>query len=254
MLRVAGGEEETMSEETACASALAAGICPALSIAQPDSDEIYRYLGYRAGRRPRPALATRIDGLLAEALTLLHPRGAWALYAASHSSLGALEIASISISGRISEFLSCAERVAVFVVTVGQEISLRSLVLSHQGDAFSAWVLDAIGSWAAESAADALQLQLRPHLAPDQELTLRYSPGYCGMALDEQRSLFRLVAAEALGVQLLPSLLMHPLKTVSGLIGLSPAAAVDLLRSPCDHCSRTGCPMRRPGQPLLRKL
>jgi cobalamin-dependent methionine synthase I len=135
--------------------------------------------------------------------------------------------------------------VAVFIVTVGEEISHLSESAAKNGDAFSALVMDAVGSWAAEAAADALMLSVRRHLRNEEELTLRYSPGYCGMEISQQSKLFQLVPAEAVGVRLMPSMLMHPLKSISGLVGLAPKEAVSSYRSPCDLCPRTGCPMRR---------
>ena len=132
---------------------------------------------------------------------------------------------------------------AVFAATVGEEIS--HLATTKIGDAFSAWVVDAAGSWAAEAAADALMLRIRPHLSDGEELTLRYSPGYCGMGIGQQQKLFQLVRADAIGVTLMPSMLMHPLKSISGLVGLAPKEAVNLHRSPCDVCARVGCHMRR---------
>jgi hypothetical protein len=47
------------------------------------------------------------------------------------------------------------------------------------------------------------------------------------------------------GVRLMPSMLMHPLKSISGLVGLAPKEAVSSYHSPCDLCPRTGCPIRR---------
>jgi cobalamin-dependent methionine synthase I len=105
--------------------------------------------------------------------------------------------------------------------------------------------LDAIGSWAAETAAEALMRHLTVHLDPNESFTLRYSPGYCGMDLAQQRTLFQLAPAGAAGISLLPSLLMHPLKSISGIVGLGPRDAVGVHLSPCERCPQVGCHMRR---------
>ena len=224
---------------------IAAKICRDLAIAADQQLEVFRYLGYPAGAAPKKGIADRIAATIAEALPLLRPRGVFALYPIEDRTSHSLTLSGATISGGIGEFLSEARRVAVFVVTVGIEISDRAHSDSKSGDTFSAWVMDAVGSWAAESAADALMLQLRPHLGENEELTLRYSPGYCGMELALQRNLFRLVDATSIGVRLSPTMLMHPLKSISGLVGLAPKEAVDRHRSPCDLCPRTGCHMRR---------
>jgi hypothetical protein len=223
----------------------AAEICPTLPIPAPGAEQIHRALGYPRDAAPAPAMEKRIAGIAAEALPLLQPRGVYALYPVSSSTAHALQLDALTVSGNIGEYLRDAERVAVFVVTVGEEISRMAAAAGKHGDAFSAWVVDALGSWAAEAAAQALMLRLRPHLQPHQALTLRYSPGYCGMEMSQQRQLFRLAPAKAVGVTLLPSLLMHPLKSISGLVGLAPESAIQQYRSPCDLCPRFGCPMRR---------
>jgi cobalamin-dependent methionine synthase I len=156
-----------------------------------------------------------------------------------------LKLNEITISGNIGEYLDQAGRVAVFVVTVGEEISHLAESAIKNGDAFSALVMDAIGSCAVEAAADALMLHVRRELKDGEELTLRYSPGYCGMQIGQQSKLFQLVQASSVGVTLMTSMLMHPLKSISGLIGLAPKEAVSRYRSPCDLCARMGCHMRR---------
>lgn len=232
---------DTLSPADSCtAAATATEVCSELSIASADRLELFRYLGYPANATPAPRAAEQIEQLLTKALPSLHPRGAYAIYPVEGSSARRLQLGGVTFTGNIGEFLSAARRVAVFVVTVGEEISQHA-----EQDAFSAWTMDATGSWAVEAAADALMLRLRPHLGEGEELTLRYSPGYCGMEIGQQRNLFQLVNAEAVGVRLMPSMLMHPLKSISGLVGFAPKESVAAYRSPCDLCQRTGCHMRR---------
>jgi hypothetical protein len=226
-------------------AALVAKICPELALAPLVPAELYRYLGYPREGSPAPPMAERIAQIVAEAQCCLHPRGAYAVCPVSSRTAHSLKLSDTTISGNIGEYLKEADRVAVFTVTVGEEISLLSESAAKSGDTFSALVMDAVGSWAAEAAADALMLYLRRHLRDEEELTLRYSPGYCGMEISQQSKLFHLVQAEAVGVKLMPSMLMHPLKSISGLVGLAPKEAVSSYRSPCDLCSRVGCPMRR---------
>jgi hypothetical protein len=227
------------------AAALAAEICPELALAPLVPAELYRYLGYPREGSPAPPMAERIAQIVAEAQLCLRPRGAYAAYPVLSRTAHSLKLGDTTISGNIGEYLKDAARVAVFAVTAGEEISLLSESAAKRDDAFSALVMDAAGSWAVEAAADALMLSLRRHLRDEEELTLRYSPGYCGMEISQQSKLFQLVQADAVGVRLMPSMLMHPLKSISGLVGLAPKEAVSSYRSPCDVCPRAGCPMRR---------
>lgn len=222
-----------------------AEICLELVLAPLDQAEIYRYLGYPREGAPAQPMAERIAQVVAEAQLCLRPRGAYAVYPVSSRTAHSLKLGDTTISGNIGEYLNDADRVAVFAVTAGEEISLLTESAAKSGDAFAALVMDAVGSWAAEAAADALMLRVRRHLRDEEELTLRYSPGYCGMEISQQRRLFQLLQADAVGVRLMPSMLMHPLKSISGLVGLAPKEAVSTYRSPCDVCQRVGCPMQR---------
>ena len=192
-----------------------------------------------------PRIAQRIEEIVSEAQRCLKPRGTYALYAVTGRTPRSLQLGDATISGNIGEFLAHTDRLAVFVVTVGETISHLAADAGHSGDVFAAWVTDALGSWAAEAAADALMERIRPHLRDQEALTLRYSPGYCGMDIAQQRVLFQLLRADAVGVSLLHSLLMHPLKSISGIVGIGPKEAVSSNRSPCDYCAQVGCHMRR---------
>jgi hypothetical protein len=226
-------------------AAIKTKICPRLTIAPIAPVEIYRHLGYPSEVAPAPRMVEHISRVVSEAFPSIHPRGEYALYTVSSRTPHALKLNETTIFGKIGEYLDQAGRVAVFVVTVGKEISHLAESAIKNNDAFSAWVIDAIGSCAVEAAADALMLRVRRDLQDGEELTLRYSPGYCGMHIGQQRKLFQLMRADAVGVTLMPSMLMHPLKSISGLVGLAPKEAVSRYRSPCDLCPRVGCYMQR---------
>jgi hypothetical protein len=65
------------------------------------------------------------------------------------------------------------------------------------------------------------------------------------MPLREQQTLFGLVDAAGIGVALLPTLIMRPVKSVSGLIGIGPAESITAQGTPCDRCLLDTCRMRR---------
>ena len=227
------------------ASPLATEVRADLKLAAPDASEIVRYLGYPLGRSPGSRIARHVEQLVKESLSCLEPRGTFSLYPITERKKRSLRVGHLTICGNIGEFMEHADRVAAFVVTVGEGISKRASSARQGGDAFAAWVVDALGSWAAEAAADALMVRVQRHLRDQEALTLRYSPGYCGMEMSQQRQLFRLVRADSVGVKLLPSLLMQPLKSISGLVGLGPKEAISSYRSACDRCPQVGCHMRR---------
>jgi hypothetical protein len=207
--------------------------------------EIARQCGY-SDRKPLPGRVERaIAESLAEAASELKPRGTYSLYSVTARSERTLSLGGVTIQGQVGRFLAGTTRVAAFLVTAGSELTELRERRPRTSDPLRDWVLDAIGSWAAEAAAEALMLRLAAELGPDEALTLRYSPGYCGMDLQEQRAIFELVQAESIGVSLLASCLMQPIKSISGLVGLGPRSAIVAERSPCDRCPELGCHMRR---------
>jgi len=213
--------------------------------AVPQMSDILRSLGYPPEAKPPLQVVQSIEKLMGEASAYLQPRGTFSLYAPTALTERSLEIGGATINGNIGEFLRGASRVAVFMVTVGNRITREAKIRCDSGDAFAGLVLDTIGSWAAELTAEALTAQMSSLLEAGESFTLRYSPGYCGMDLDQQRVLFRLAPAGNIGISLLPSLLMQPLKSISGIIGLGSRELVGVHLSPCERCPQIGCHMRR---------
>lgn len=242
MAQLHNSDQGTTGELDSC---LASEVCSDLAPTSPARGEIYRYLGYPADAAPAPQLAASIEQLIGEVQPCVRPRGAFALYAVTERTRTSLVFGGAAITGQVSEFMATADRIAGFVVTIGDEISKRGAEAREQGDSFAEWVIDAFGSWAAEAATDAVMERIQHHAAADEALTLRYSPGYCGMGMDQQQTIFKMVQAGTVGVKLLPSMLMYPLKSVSGIVGLGPKDKVSAYRAPCDHCERVGCHMRR---------
>jgi hypothetical protein len=115
-----------------------------------------------------------------------------------------------------------------------------------RGECLAGLIVNSVGAERAEAAEAVVIEQLRAVSQPcGFAPTLPYSPGYCGMALTQQRTLFSLFGDYDVGVTLTDSCLMRPLKSVSGLIGLGPAERVAAFGSPCDRCELYSCAMRR---------
>jgi len=128
-----------------------------------------------------------------------------------------------------------------FLATVGPALEARVREHLDAGRFLEGVLLDAAGSVAAEAVCDRVQTTVEDGAAG----SARFSPGYCGWALEAQRGLFSLLDAVAVGVRLRPSLLMEPLKSVSGVVV---AGAPDDLRpelAECRACDARGCTRRR---------
>ena len=107
-------------------------------------------------------------------------------------------------------------------------------------------IADAIASEAAEATAERLKADVRAWArVRGLDITAPYSPGYCGMTIQQQRPLFASLPTCEVNVRLTPSCLMVPVKSISGLIGIGPADKVSPERCPCEGCDHPNCTQRR---------
>jgi len=135
---------------------------------------------------------------------------------------------SISINGIIFNIkkivygqIKKAEKIAVFLCTAGNEISIRSRAAMKDGDLLTGYVYDVIGSEIVEAAVDLMQYNLQETMSAEgRKITNRYSPGYCGWNVAEQHKVFQLMPDNYCGIKVNESALMIPEKSVSGFIGV----------------------------------
>jgi hypothetical protein len=133
----------------------------------------------------------------------------------------------------------------LFVCTAGEGIADLVKSSASSGDLLTSYLYDIIGTLTVEKAADKMQKMMEAELGSEgYRTTLRYSPGYCGWDVAEQQKLFSLLPPDVCGVRLSPSSLMHPIKSVSGIIGFG--MNIKQLQYHCDSCSFSECfPNRR---------
>ncbi len=115
-----------------------------------------------------------------------------------------------------------AEKLALFAVTCGQSVCDRIRDLFFDADYPLGAALDAGASLAADQAAQVAQERYAATL-DDKAGVLRYSPGYCGWHVSGQVELFAWLGKDPAGITLTESCLMHPLKSVSGVMVAGPA-------------------------------
>jgi cobalamin-dependent methionine synthase I len=148
--------------------------------------------------------------------------------------------------GIAGEPLAGTQWVAAFIATAGPGVESlsRDLMADHQ--VMAGMIVDAVGAERAESAAKSVFQTLRLHVEPSGlGVSIPVFPGQCGFDLQQQTPLFALFGHQTAGVRLTPDLLMQPLKSVSGLVGIGPAAQIVSEGTPCDRCDRPECTMRR---------
>jgi hypothetical protein len=131
----------------------------------------------------------------------------------------------------------------IFACTIGNRIEQKVQSLFDEGDSISAFILDRVASELVELTADLLENKIFQNIPEGYNLTNRYSPGYCGWSVSEQKKLFSLLPDKFCGIQLTESSLMIPIKSVSGIYG----AGYNLIRKDyhCEICDDEFCYKRK---------
>ncbi len=157
------------------------------------------------------------------------------------------DYSAFSIEGKIfgagklvTRQLKGASKLALFICTAGEGIGQLSQDLLHGNDPAKGYVYDVLGSVTAEKAMDAIQEDFGEGLlASGIKITNRYSPGYCNWDVKDQHQLFSFFPEKHCGISLNRSALMHPIKSVSGVIGLG--SNVKFNKYYCEICNSPTC-------------
>jgi len=191
--------------------------------------EALRYLGYPGGAARNASIAARLDALWEGAIALLAPRGAYRVVdAAAARSTGMPEPSAT---------------VGIAVCTIGPALEDEGARRAADGDLVGALLVEAIGSAAAEAAADALNLRLC-HVALGRGLRAapRVSPGYGTWDTAAQRELLALLPIAEVGITLTEGAMMVPRKSVSFATSfVEPSEVEHEAGSPCRHCGLERC-------------
>jgi hypothetical protein len=148
-------------------------------------------------------------------------------------------------SGSLSKALKDCHTLICFIATIGGGIDREITRLVGENRSSAAYVLDCMGSVAAENVVEGFHHRMRARCASlDQGVSYRFSPGYCDWPITEQKNLFGLFDSERIGVTLLDSCLMWPRKSISGVFGIYTDAQKSPY-NPCQDCPKKNCNTRR---------
>jgi hypothetical protein len=195
----------------------------------------YRLLGIRSkGRRPRESVVQMFEEEYELASRMIEGR---AVMRISHGGLPG------------SSHLDPAMPLVVAVCTIGPALEHRVSELADSGDAARALILDAIGSAAAEEAADQSNRLICEMAAPtDFSPDRRRSPGYGKWDIREQKAIFSYLNPEDIGVTLSPSCMMTPRKSISYVVPLEGGKPGAGAGRRCSRCGLEDCPYRATGE------
>jgi cobalamin-dependent methionine synthase I len=118
-----------------------------------------------------------------------------------------------------SEFKPPAECI-LFAATIGPGVDREVVRLSDEGENYKALLLNAIGAGAADMVALDLELHLNAKHPAEGRRWRRFHVGYSDFRLEEQRQVFEVLDPGRIGIELTPSCLMIPEKSVSGIVAL----------------------------------
>jgi hypothetical protein len=187
-----------------------------------DNSDIGKLLGYPEGEMPVHVKET-LNDILAEAQNHLDIRGGYVikdiLEMDSKKGILKLEESTFFPGKTICHNLKGSEKLICFICTAGEGIT-RWASETMDVDPLKFYMIDMLGSIVVDSAMDIIESKMEEDILPTgKKITNRYSPGYCGWKLIEQKELFRLFPEGFCNIELTPSSLMLPLKSISGIIG-----------------------------------
>ena len=117
--------------------------------------------------------------------------------------------------------LKNADSLAFIVSTLGSELESMSKEYMDTNEMLNGYLVDKIGSELVETLADKTEIYLQEYLDKyGLKMTNRYSPGYCGWNVSDQKKLFSLLPDKFCNVSLNENSLMIPIKSVSAVIGI----------------------------------
>ncbi|MBD3320899.1 MAG: methionine synthase [Chitinivibrionales bacterium] len=210
-------------------------------------DRILAAMGYPDSAAPAP-----VPELVQEALCAAPKhctcRGIFQVLQSSNVSVGKDFIRNgdlrFSTGKMIAAQIKKSETICVFLTTIGPGLETISRALLHGDDPVKGYVIDTLASEATEAAVDLFAGHMLEYCAENNwKMTNRFSPGYCGWSVAEQKNLFSLFPENTCGITLSESCLMHPIKSVSGIIGLG--KNVKKQPYPCEFCTMNNCIKRK---------
>ena len=144
-----------------------------------------------------------------------------------------------------------AASLALFAVTIGETVTEKIDELFQANDFALGSILDSVASAGTDKAADRVENRYFDLLSEIGKITtskdiLRFSPGYCGWHMSGQKRLFEFLRPEDIGITLLESFLMKPLKSISGVLvaGDKEVFVFDDSYPFCSECRSRSCQER----------
>ncbi len=221
-----------------------------IEVIAPDEEEIFFMQGIPRGTQPPERVKALYRSAAELFMQLAAPIGLIADLSSTQFSLIYPGLGQNEKDTPLEHIFPRAHQLGLFACTLGPAVSAKiDQLMKTQANGFAlGYMLDTIASYGADKAAlctETLFLNRLPEPRAGLKVLL-YSPGYCGWHISGQGKLFQYLQPEAIGIQLNPSFLMVPIKSISGVLVAGPASIHDFDNdySFCDTCQTFNCRQR----------
>lgn len=216
---------------------------------RPADSAVLGYLGHN-GQPLSPAFLSDLSRCVDDVCAAAVPRTCTASFALSRTPDGLqVEGTTLVLTGRdIAHLLSTSQRCVLLAATLGPDVD-RLCRARQTVSMAEALLLDAAATALIECVCDDLENSLAAALPAGLRLTWRYSCGYGDLPLSLQPSFVRVLdAPRRIGLTCTDSLLLVPQKSVTAVVGVSPALP-RLPSQSCDGCAfSSSCSLRKAGK------
>jgi hypothetical protein len=210
---------------------------------KPSPEDILREIGY-GDAQPGQTVTELVHRLLDRLADNVQPRYACLIADGLPEAATAIRICgqTLHTGPIITRLLEKSTSFAIFAATAGREFEQIAREYSAAEDILANYLLDIMGTAIVERTGDYLEARLEESL-PGMLHTHRFSPGYCNWHLMEQRKIFALLGHHPCGITLSEVCLMHPIKSISGIIGIGTQVQPRVYA--CQYCELETCYKRK---------
>lgn len=192
------------------------------------------------GSLDRPGVRRRYELALEDLERVAEPAASYEVYEIEsllHERLQLVGGVKIGCAA-VATIVAGAEELYVGVCTLGAALDERIREHRERGDYLEMLLLDELGSWAVDNVRQQLYGRVEAELAPTgRRVSSPVSPGESAWPIREQRIIFKLVAADALGISLDSRNMMSPQKSLTLVFGAgTQPMGVEGLTA-CEFCS-----------------
>ena len=218
-------------------------IKPDFSSLSITAKKVYAEMGYRQ-IQPEEQIVALTESLLNEVKDIATPACIFKLYSGSvdGETVYLDEGVCLQVGAILSSLMQGSERFVLFVATAGNSFQHYQDKLKNENDILKSYIADTIGSCIAEGTGDYMESVLEKEIGGLPH-TNRFSPGYCGWHLSEQKKLFGLLGRNPCDITLSDVYLMKPIKSISGIIGIGRNVKEKIYG--CRYCELKSCYKRK---------